>query len=175
MKGVYAPSRLHDRDGGATQDDCRTIRGKVMDTKSEPDGDLHIKVQLDPQYQQYLASGNQYQSVPAHCAQRLRKHAQEQCVKNLMVLEIIPQHCQGHYPASRNCADRGAFLDPTAPKTGDYIEATGYAVRDFDKIHRLEGYPKAANGWAELHPVTGVRVITAAPANTPNPPESTEE
>jgi hypothetical protein len=45
--------RLHDRNGGTTQDDCGTIRGMVMDTATESDGDLHIKVQLDPQYQHY--------------------------------------------------------------------------------------------------------------------------
>jgi hypothetical protein len=172
MKGVYWSFRLHDRDGGTTQDDCGTIRGTVMDTKTESDGDLHIKVQLDPQYRRYLAPGNLYQDVPSHCAQH-PKEAQH-CVQNLFVLEIIPQHCEGHYPYRLNCADRGEFLDPVAPNAGDYIEATGYAVRDFDKLHRLEGYPKAADGWAELHPVTGLRVITPAPQSSPNPTESPE-
>ena len=92
-----------------------------------------------------------------------------------MVLEIIPQHCHGHWPYSHNCADRGAFLDPAAPHTGDFIEATGYSVRDFDKLHRLEGYPKAADGWAELHPVTALRVITPAPAQSPNATEAGEQ
>jgi hypothetical protein len=171
MKGVYFSFRLHDRDGGRTQDDCGTIRGTVMAIAMEPDGDLHIKVQLDPQYEQYLVPGNRYQDVPSHCTQLL---VAPHCVQNLMVLEIIPQHCHGHYPYNHNCADRGAFLDPVAPSTGDYIEATGYSVRDFDKLHRLEGYPKAADGWAELHPVTALRVITPAPANTPNPPSPSE-
>ena len=172
MRGVYFSFRLHDRDGGRTQDDCGTIRGKVMATKKEADGDLHIKVQLDPQYQQYLAPGNLYQDVPSHCTQRRRATS---CVRNLMVLEIIPQHCHGHWPYSHNCADRGAFLDPAAPHTGDFIEATGYSVRDFDKLHRLEGYPKAADGWAELHPVTALRVITPAPAQSPNATEAGEQ
>jgi hypothetical protein len=82
-----------------------------------------------------------------------------------------PPHCHGIYPYSHNCADRGDFLDPAAPNAGDYIEATGYAVRDFDKLHRLDGYPKAADGWAELHPVTAVRVIASARPNSPNPTE----
>jgi hypothetical protein len=167
MKGVYFPSRLHDRDGGTSQDDCGTIRGKVMQTHTESDGDLQIKVQLDPQYVRYLVAGNHYQTVPDRC--RLQRLDPRNCVENLMVLEIIPQQCQGHYPYNHNCADRGEFLDPTAPSAGDYIEATGYSVRDFDKLHRLEGYPKAADGWAELHPVTGLRVITPAPAGAPNP------
>jgi hypothetical protein len=172
MKGVYWSFRLHDRDGNATQDDCGTIRGTVLQTHEEPDGDLHIKVQLDPLYQHYLAPGNEYQTVPSHCTPR--PGAPQQCVQNLMVLEIIPQHCHGIYPYSQNCADRGDFLDPAPPVAGDYIEATGYAVRDFDILHRLEGYPKAADGWAELHPVSGMRVITPAPANTANPTETSE-
>jgi hypothetical protein len=170
MKGVYWSFRLHNRDGGTTQDDCGTIRGKVMQTKRESDGDLHIKVQLDRQYQQYLAPGNRYQSVPSRCAQLQRQI--RQCVEDLMVLEIIPQHCHGHRPYDENCADRGGFLDPAAPQSGDYIEATGYAVRDFDKLQRLEGFPPEADGWAELHPVTAVRVITSARANSPNPTEA---
>jgi hypothetical protein len=172
MKGVYWSFRLHDRDGGTTQDDCGTIRGKVMATKMESDGDLHIKVQLDPQYYQYLAPGNQYQSVPSHCAQ-LPRHIRP-CVQDLMVLEIIPQHCQGRRPYDQNCADHGYFLDPAAPQAGEYVEATGYSVRDFDKLHLLEGYPPEADGWAELHPVTALRVITPAPANSPNPTEAPE-
>jgi hypothetical protein len=92
-----------------------------------------------------------------------------------MVLEIIPQHCQGHYRYNQNCADRGDFLDPAPPSAGDYIEATGYSVRDFDKLHLLEGYPKAADGWAELHPVTGLRVMTPAQPGTPNPPAADED
>jgi hypothetical protein len=171
MKGVYFSFRLHDRDGGTTQDDCGTIRGTVMATRKEPDGDLHIKVQLDPQYRKYLAPGNRYQDVPSHCTQ-LR--GETPCVQNLMVLEIIPQHCHGHWPYSHNCADRGFFLDPAAPHTGDDIEATGDSVRAFDKLHRLEGYPKAADGWAELHPVTAMRVMRPAPANTPNPTSPSE-
>jgi len=166
MMGVYFPARLHDRDGGVTQDDCGTIRGKVMQTHVEADGDLHIKVQLDPQYQHYLAPGNQYQTVPERC--RFQSRGGKNCAENLLVLEIIPQHCHGRYPYNHNCADRGDFENPPAPSTGDYIDATGYAVRDFDKLHRLEGYPKAADGWAELHPVTGLRVITPAPAGAPN-------
>jgi hypothetical protein len=167
MNGVYLSFRLHDRDGGFTRDDCGTIRGTVLQTHQESDGDLHIKVQLDPPYQHFLAPGDKYQDVPSHCAQHTPNT--QQCVENLMVLEIIPQHCHGHWPYSQNCADRGAFLDPAAPDAGDYIEATGDSVRDFDILHLLEGYPLAANGWAELHPVTALRVITAAPPGTPNP------
>jgi hypothetical protein len=169
MAGVYWSFRLHDADGGKSQDDCGTIRGTVLQTHQESDGDLHIKVQLDPAYQHYLTPGNKYQDVPSHCAQLpVTLH----CVSNLMVLEIIPQHCHGHYPYDTNCADRGEFVDPAAPSAGDSIEATGYAVRDVDPLHRLEGYPKEADGWAELHPVTGLRVITPAPAGTPNPTDS---
>jgi hypothetical protein len=170
MAGVYWSFRLHDADGGTSQDDCGTIRGTVLQTHQESDGDLHIKVHLDPPYQHYLTPGNKYQDVPTHCVQL--PVTLKSCVDNLMVLEIIPQHCHGHYPYSDNCADRGAFVDPTAPNAGDYIEATGYSVRDYDPLHRLEGYPKAADGWAELHPVTGLSVITPAPAGTPNPTDS---
>jgi hypothetical protein len=173
MKGVYFPSRLHDRDGGKTPDDCGTIRGKVMSTHKESDGDTHIKVQLDAPYLHYLAPGNHYITVPDRC--RFQRLDTRNCVQNLMVLEIIPQHCQGHYPYNQNCADRGDFLDPAPPSAGDYIEATGYAVRDFDKLHLLEGYPKAADGWAELHPVTGLRVMTPAAPGTPNPPAADED
>jgi hypothetical protein len=65
MKGVYWSFRLHDRDGGSTQDDCGTLRGTVLQTHHELDGDLHIKVQLDPPYRNYLSAGNRYQDVPS--------------------------------------------------------------------------------------------------------------
>jgi hypothetical protein len=110
MKGVYFPARLHDRDGDTTQDDCGTLRGTVMSTHTESDGDIHIKVQLDAGYLRYLAPGNHYQTVPDRC--RFQRLDTRNCVQNLMVLEIIPQHCQGHYPYNQNCADRGDFLDP---------------------------------------------------------------
>src|SRR5262249_41875505 len=119
MMGVYFPARLHDRDGGATQDDCGTIRGKVMQTHVQADGDPHIKVQLDPQYEHYLAPGNQYQTVPERC--RFQSGDGKNCAQNLLVLEIIPQHCHGHYPYNHNCADRGDFENPPAPSAGDYI------------------------------------------------------
>jgi hypothetical protein len=55
-----------------------------------------MKVQLEPPYQHYLEPGNRYQPVPSHCTPQ--PGATPQCVQNLMVLEILPQHCHGHWP-----------------------------------------------------------------------------
>jgi hypothetical protein len=165
MKGVYWPSRLHDRNGDRTQNDCVTIKGTVLETKyPEPDGDMHIKVLLDPQYRYLLTRGNKYQMAGTH--------------DNLFVLEIIPQHCKTLlrtiYPYNENCADRGEFANPPYPRAGDYIEATGYAVMDVDAVHVLLGYPPGAN-WAELHPVTALKVLRQGPPNFPNPKSAPED
>lgn len=173
MRGPYwvnGPIRhLRDRDGGRTVDDCVTVRGKVMSTKHELDGDMHIKLLLDPQYRSLLAPGNLYQDVPDRCG--FSGRPAPGCIENLMVVEIIPQHCDGIYPYSDNCADRGGFVDPPYPKAGDYVEVTGFAVRDFDPAHHdILRYPSAADGWAEIHPATGLRVLAPGPAGYPNPP-----
>lgn len=161
MQGPYWPSRLHDRNGDRRVDDCITVTGTVLQTKMEPDGDMHIKLLLDPQYRKYLAPGNEYQTAGN--------------VKDLFVLEIIPQNCHGIYPYDHNCANRGGFVDPPYPQAGDRIEVTGWNVRDFDKLHLALGYPPHADGWAEIHPVTALRVLVPAPPGYVNPPSAPEK
>lgn len=78
-----------------------------------------------------------------------------------LVVELVPAHCGDRiYPYDGNCADRGGFADPVAPKVGDRVAVTGYLVRDFDKLHLLLGYPPQADGWTEVHPVTAIEELS---------------
>ncbi len=49
---VYHPNRLQ------VNDPCITVTGTIDRIKSEPDGDLHIRVNLDPQFTNLLNDGN---------------------------------------------------------------------------------------------------------------------
>ena len=48
LAGVYIPERLQ------VLDRCSTVSGTVDCLKLEPDGDVHLRVRLDPQYARFL-------------------------------------------------------------------------------------------------------------------------
>jgi hypothetical protein len=53
LEGVYHPERL------TVQDSCKTVTGTITGVKSEQDGDLHIRLALDPVYEDLLNDANQ--------------------------------------------------------------------------------------------------------------------
>lgn len=73
LDGVWRPARLH------LLDPCRHIAGRVMTVHGEQDGDLHVKVLLDPAQRSLLAAGN-----------RARQHG-------WLVVELMPRDA-GHLP-----------------------------------------------------------------------------
>ena len=58
LAGVYFPSRLK------LVDRCRTVSGTVDCLKVAPDGDIHVRLRLDPQFASLLKSANSLQTCP---------------------------------------------------------------------------------------------------------------
>ena len=137
LAGVYVPSRLH------VEKNCLTVTGTVECVHHEPDGDVHVLVQLARRYRGILtpASGAQ------HCAGAGGSG-------RLLVVEIIPQH--GSFPFLDNSADLGGFVTPAAPRTGDRIRVTGPYVLDTNKLHDL--LSPGVKNWAEIHPAWNITI-----------------
>lgn len=133
LAGVYHPNRL------SVVRPCATVTGTVACVRSEPDGDTHIRLRVDDQYQDLLTAGNS--------AQRC---AREGDSGPHLVVEIVPQHCGGvqQRDAGDNCADGGGFTSPAMPAVGSHVAITGPLVTDLSPGHG-EG---AGSGWAEIHP-----------------------
>jgi hypothetical protein len=148
LAGVYLSGRLR------LLDRCRTVSGTVDCVKREPDGDLHVRLRLDPQFAGLLTPANSLQT----CAQQLGPH---------LVVEIIPQHPAGVFFRTNN-ADAGGFIDPPAPEPGDHIIVTGPYVIDTNSLHRVLYQGRAAENWAEIHPAWAIRVDQAASPGQPN-------
>jgi hypothetical protein len=138
LAGVYIPSRLK------LLDRCRTVSGTVDCLKVEPDGDVHLRLRLDSQYAELLRPANSLQT----CADQSGPH---------LVAEIIPQHKQGILFRDNN-ADAGGFTTPMTPATGDHITVTGPYVVDTNVLHRVLYQGRAAENWAEIHPVWAIAV-----------------
>ena len=130
LAGVYHPQRLQVFEG------CRTVHGTVDCIRSEPDGDLHIRLRLDDTDRGMLTPGNDLQRCPGQPGPHL-------------VVEVIPQHCGGvpQQDAEDKCADRGGFTSPPAPAEGEHVAVTGPLVIDQAPQHGQTG-----SGWAEIHP-----------------------
>jgi hypothetical protein len=147
LAGVYFPGRLH------LLDRCTTVSGTVDCLKVEPDGDVHLRLRVDPQFSRLLKPANSIQT----CADELGPH---------LVVEIIPQHPQGLF--RDNSADRGGFITPVTPAAGDHITVTGPHVIDTNILHRVLYQGRAAENWAEIHPAWAIRVDQPGKPGHPN-------
>jgi hypothetical protein len=148
LAGVYLSGRLRPIDR------CRTVSGTVDCTKVEPDGDVHVRLRLDPQYAGLLKPANELQT----CTGQPGPH---------LVVEIIPQHPQGILFRTNN-ADAGGFIDPPTPAPGDHITVSGPYVIDTNSLHRILYQGRAAENWAEIHPAWGIKVDRPAQPGQPN-------
>lgn len=141
---MYHPQRL------VVQRECTTVTGTVDCVRSEPDGDVHIRLRVDSGFSALLTPGNDAE----HCPGAPGPH---------LVVEIIPQQCGGvpQRDAEDNCADNGGFTSPRAPAAGQHVSVTGPLVVDTSPGHGQSG-----SGWAEIHPAESVGGATAwlAPA-----------
>jgi len=118
---VYHPDRLTVRAA------CVRVTGLVMAIRSEADGDLHIRVQLDSPFRSMLTPGNQQQCGQGVCG--------------LLVVEPVCVHSVTQADAISDCA---ADPDPlkSLPAIGAHIWLEGRSVLDRDHYD-----------WAELHPL----------------------
>jgi hypothetical protein len=148
LAGVYIPERLQ------VLDRCSTVSGTVDCLKLEPDGDVHLRVRLDPQYARFLAQANSLQT----CANHQQPH---------LVVEIIPQHKHGLVFMDNN-ADAGGFITPATPAPGDHITVTGPHVLDKNILHRVLYQGRPAENWAEIHPAWAIRVDRRGGSGQPN-------
>jgi len=148
LAGVYIPGRLK------LIDRCKTVSGTVDCYKFEPDGDVHVRLRVDPAFAGLLEPANSLQTCSGHAGPHL-------------VVEIIPQHPQGLLFRTNN-ADAGGFIDPSLPAAGDHITVTGPYVIDTNSLHRVLYQGRAAENWAEIHPAWAIRVEQPAPAGQPN-------
>lgn len=148
LAGVYLPDRLQ------VLDRCSTVSGTVDCLKAEPDGDIHLRIRLDPQYDAFLRPANSLQT----CANQSGPH---------LVVEIIPQRPEGLLFRDNN-ADAGGFVTPTTPEPGDHITVTGPHVIDKNILHRVLYQGRPAENWAELHPAWAIRVDRRSNGGQPN-------
>lgn len=148
LAGVYIPERLQ------VLDRCSTVSGTVDCLKLEPDGDVHLRVRLDPQYARFLTQANSLQT----CVNHQEPH---------LVVEIIPQHKQGLVFGDNN-ADAGGFITPATPAPGDHITVTGPHVIDKNILHRVLYQGRPAENWAEIHPAWAIRVDGRGVPGQPN-------
>ena len=138
LAGVYFPSRLH------VLNRCMTVSGVVDCFKVEPDGDVHLRIRLDPQFSGLLKPANALQT----CADHPGPH---------LVVEIIPQHPEGLL-FRNNDADAGGFIDPHLPAPGEHVTVTGPYVIDTNILHRVLYQGRAAENWAEIHPAWAIQI-----------------
>jgi hypothetical protein len=148
LSGVYLSGRLR------LVDRCRTVSGTVDCLKLEPDGDIHLRLRLYPQFAGLLKPSNSLQT----CGDHPEAH---------LVVEIIPQHPQG-IAFRNNNADAGGFINPPTPAPGDHITVTGPYVIDTNMLHRVLYQGRVAENWAEIHPVWAIRVDQPAKPGQPN-------
>lgn len=148
LAGVYLSGRLR------LIDRCRTVSGTVDCLKVEPDGDIHLRLRLDPQFVGLVKPANSIQTCTDHPGPHL-------------VVEIIPQRPQGILFRTNN-ADAGGFIDPRTPAPGDHITVSGPYVIDTNILHRVLYQGRAAENWAEIHPAWAIRVDQPAQPGQPN-------
>src|SRR5713101_568328 len=122
---IYNPGRL------AVQAGCIRITGEVLAKIQEADGDFHIRVLLDSQYQNLLYAANQQQ-----CA----NNDQGVRVCGLLVVEPVCVNPVTQSDAIQICA---SDPDPLVllPNVGQHVWMEGRYVLD------------AIHGWTELHPL----------------------
>ncbi len=148
LAGVYLSGRLH------LLDRCTTVTGTVDCFKAEPDGDIHVRLRVDPQFARLLKPANSLQTCAGHPGPHL-------------VVEIIPQRPQGVLFRTNN-AKSGGFITPANPAPGDHVTITGPYVIDTNSLHRILYQGRAAENWAEIHPAWAIGVDRPATPGQPN-------
>lgn len=99
-------------------------------TATEPDGDLHMHLQLDPRYQALLTEGNEYQN-------------------GYLIVEAICQYTPVVIEALRICASDPDPYPGPFPDIGDHVWVEGRYVLDLGH-----------NSQAEIHPLYRWGLVT---------------
>jgi hypothetical protein len=122
---VYNPDRLQ------VIDPCKTVTGTVDFVRSEPDGDYHIGVKLDPQFADLVNSCN------LTCANGAERGD--------LVVEPVCEMAVTQTDAVATCA--GVAPSVPKPSIGQHVTVTGPYVKDLN------------HGWNEIHPAWEIKPI----------------
>ena len=106
LNHVYSPDRLQ------VLNSCQTVTGTVVRNLQEPDGDTHIRLQLDSAYTGLLNNYN-YQDQ-----------------KGTLILEIVCAYSVTQGDAVSAC--QGYTNHVTIPSAGQHISVVGQYVTDLD-------------------------------------------
>jgi hypothetical protein len=103
---VYDPSRLR------VVDVCRTVTGTITDQHTNDDGDVDVRLEVDPQYKNLLNAGN---------IANLSGHLQTEAICQAPIqVPAATRACQGF---------RGSL---TIPPNGTHVQVTGAYVLDLN-------------------------------------------
>ena len=142
LANVYHPNRL------TVVKACATVSGTVESVRSEPDGDTHFDVAVDPPFDDLLTAAN-----------LSGQHG-------WLVAEIVPADEPGCTPGRPPRPPEGTYdygvctgANELAPVRGQHVWVSGPYVLDEDH-----------GGWAEIHPVWSVSVTEPTAGASPPPP-----
>ena len=143
LANVYHPYRLQVKSA------CLTVTGSVAYLKNEPDGDIHMALDLPSSEANLLNQANYADQY------------------GQLVTEIVPADEPGCTPGQPPPLPPTAYTsssynygictgaDLTAPPVGTQVSVTGPYVDDAD------------HGWMEIHPVWTISVLGQAPGGSP--------
>lgn len=120
LKHVYSPSRLQ------MIASCIEVTGTIFHVKPEADGDDHIQLQVDPQFENLLNNLNKSEQADS------------------LILEPVCQGLVTQPDAISTCRDFHSPVD--VPAQGTKVRVLGRFVLDTEEDH----------GWTEIHPVTRI-------------------
>lgn len=108
---------------------CTTVTGVITDFHSNDDGDIDIRLAVDPPYANLLNSGN---------VANLNGHLQTEAVCQAPVHDDVPD-------AIRACRDFTGRVP--VPPVGTHVQVTGMYTLDTN------------HGWMEIHPISVLTTI----------------
>lgn len=110
---------------------CITVTGTVMSAPSEADGDYHIRIKVDPEFQNLLNAKN--------------KSGQHGFLVAEPMCEVKPKQQDTLDEGVCDGFQQTIFKRKTT--LGKRVQVTGAYVQDME------------HGWREIHPVTSIKVI----------------
>jgi hypothetical protein len=120
---VYHPDRL------VVREQCKVVTGVIDSVRSEPDGDFHVRLALDPGQENLLNDKNM--SV---------QHGD-------LVIEPICEHPATQTDAVASCENFAGGVP--RPRKGMHVRVAGSYVHDVERGH----------GWMEIHPAVLIQEI----------------
>lgn len=130
-KHVYHGTFAQGKDRLSVIEPCKTITGTIMHAASEDDGDLHIRVKLDPPFESMLNAKNK-------SGQHGHFVVEPMCVGKVKQRDTL---------AEKACTGFSQTLYDAKTMKGRHVEITGAYVTDME------------HGWNEIHPVTSIKIV----------------